>query len=127
MASPGLGPLGQVALTVQQLERAVQFYRDQLGLRFLFQAGPGLAFFDLAGVRLMLTSEASGSGSAGSVLYFCVPDIDAAYQVLAERGVHFTDQPHLIHQDGDYQLWMSFFGDGEGNTLAIMEESRPLA
>lgn len=117
-----LSEIGQIAVPVNDLDRAAQFYRDALGLRFLFQAPPGLAFFDCAGVRLMLDKAADSRDRRSSILYFRVPNIRDAYQTLRRRGVKFQDEPHLIHKDVDYELWMAFFQDPEENTLAIMNE-----
>ena len=117
-----LGEIGQIAVPVNDLDRALKFYRDALGLRFLFQAPPGLAFFDCAGVRLMLDKAADDGQRRSSILYFRVPNIREAYQTLRGRGVRFQDEPHLIHKDVDYELWMAFFQDPEQNNLAIMNE-----
>ena len=117
-----LGEIGQIAVPVNDLDRALKFYRDALGLRFLFQAPPGLAFFDCAGVRLMLDNAADDGQRRSSILYFRVPNIREAYQTLRGRGVRFQDEPHLIHKDVDYELWMAFFQDPEQNNLAIMNE-----
>ena len=117
-----LREIGQIAVPVNDLDRALKFYRDALGLRFLFQAPPGLAFFDCAGVRLMLDKAADDGQRRSSILYFRVPNITEAYQTLRGRGVRFQDEPHLIHKDFDYELWMAFFQDPEQNTLAIMNE-----
>ena len=117
-----LGEIGQIAVPVNDLDRALRFYRDALGLRFLFQAPPGLAFFDCAGVRLMLDKAADDGQRRSSILYFRVPNIREAYQTLRGRGVRFQDEPHLIHKDVDYELWMAFFQDPEQNNLAIMNE-----
>jgi len=117
-----LGEIGQIAVPVNDLDRALKFYRDALGLRFLFQAPPGLAFFDCAGIRLMLDKAADDGQRRSSILYFRVPNIREAYQTLRGRGVRFQDEPHLIHKDVDYELWMAFFQDPEQNTLAIMNE-----
>ncbi len=113
----GLSQIGQIAVNVNDLEAAVVFYRDTLGLPFLFQF-PGLAFFDCAGVRLLLEQ----SSAPGSILYFKVADIQAAYQSLLARRVEFIDAPHLIASLSDHDLWMAFFKDIAGNTLAIMSE-----
>src|SRR5262245_7838863 len=104
----GLAQIGQIAITVQDLERAVAFYRDKLGMRFLFNV-PSLAFFDCAGVRLMLSTPEPGQPQSGnSILYFSVDDIDTAYRELTARGVQFDDQPHIIADMGTYELWMAF-------------------
>jgi catechol 2,3-dioxygenase-like lactoylglutathione lyase family enzyme len=118
----GLSRIGQIALTVHDLDRAVAFYRDKLGMAFLFQF-PGLAFFDCAGVRLMLsTPERPEFDHPGSIIYYKVDDLPTAYQTLCDRGVAFEDAPHLIATMPDHELWMAFFKDGEGNTLGLMSE-----
>jgi methylmalonyl-CoA/ethylmalonyl-CoA epimerase len=127
-ASPshfGLGPIGQIAVPVRDVERAIAFYRDVLGMRFLFQAPPGLGFFDCAGVRLMLDGPAGAkAGAHGTVLYYKVPDIREAFAALTGRGVAFEGQPHLIAKMPDHELWMAFFHDPDGNLLALMSEVR---
>jgi len=119
----GLDEIGQIAIPVSDIERAVAFYRDTLGMRFLFQAPPGLAFFDNAGVRLMLDVPAHDqAGNNGSVIYYRVPDIQAAYETLAARGVVFEGDPHVIAEMPDHTLWMAFFRDPDSNLLALMSE-----
>ena len=114
----------QIAVNVHDVERAVAFYRDALGLPFLFQV-PGLAFFDCGGVRLMLSRpETPEFDHASSVLYFRVADIEAAHGELAGRGVAFRDAPHKIADMPDHELWMTFFDDTEGNLHALMAEKR---
>ena len=121
-----LSTIGQIAMPVTDLARAIAFYRDRLGMRFLFQAPPQLAFFDCGGVRLMLdVPEDKEFARHRSVLYFKVPDIDRAYQDLNAAGVTFRGEPHLIAKLPDHELWMAFFDDTEGNTLALMAEKRP--
>lgn len=131
-----LGPLGQIAVTVRQIERATAFYTDAIGLRLLFRAG-GLSFFDCGGIRLML-SEPEGrvapvTNDAAPVepqspppfaLYFRVDDIDAARAELSARGVPFLSPPHIVARMPEYDLWLADFHDGEGNTLVLMEERR---
>jgi methylmalonyl-CoA/ethylmalonyl-CoA epimerase len=119
----GLGRIGQVAMAMRDLDAAVAFYRDTLGLPLLFTAPPGLAFFDCAGVRLMLARPEDGAEPGGhSVLYFSVPDIHAAHATLAARGVTFVDEPHLIARLPDREVWMCFLRDPEGNLLGLMSE-----
>ena len=121
----GLGAIGQIAVNAHDIPRAVKFYRDALGMRFLFEAPPKMAFFDCGGVRLMLSlPETPEFDHPGSVLYFRVDDIDQAYATLKERGVDFKDKPHLIVRMPDHELWMTFFKDSEGNTLALMAEKK---
>jgi len=120
--SLGLAQIGQIAMLVQDIDRAVAFYRDVLKMQYLFSAST-LAFFDCAGVRLMLSMPEPGQEHAGnSIIYFKVDDIDAAYSELAARGVQFEDSPHLIANMDTYDLWMAFFRDSEGNLFGIMGE-----
>ena len=123
-ASP-LGPIGQIAHTVSDVPRAVAFYRDAVGLRLLFEAPPGLAFFDCGGVRLMLSQpEGDFKPGSGAVIYFRISDIERTQEALKKRGVPFVDDPHLIARMPDHELWMCFFRDPDGHTLALMEEKR---
>src|ERR1043166_3177704 len=110
----GLGRIGQIAVLVQDVERATAFYRDVLGMRYLFSAPPGLAFFDAGGVRLML-SKPEGESGGSSILHYVVPDIPAAHETLRARGADIVDQPHLIAKLPDHDLWMFFIRDSEGN------------
>ena len=122
----GLAAIGQIAVPVTDLDRAVEFYRDRLGIPLLFQAAPGLAFFDCAGLRLMLDrANPDAAPGGGSIIYFKVKGITAAYNTLGTRGVSFDDAPHLIHKFPDHELWMCFFHDSEGNNLALMSELKP--
>jgi len=119
----GITHLGQIAINTKDVDRAAAFYQDTLGLKLLFKAPPGLAFFDCSGVRLMLSrAEKPEFDHPCSVLYFAVPDIQAAYGKLKESGVHFEDEPHLIAKMPAHDLWMTFFRDTEGNLLALMSE-----
>lgn len=118
-----LGAIGQIARTVKDIKAAEAFYKEKLRLPHLFTFG-NLAFFDCNGVRLFL-SQGDGDDSA-SILYFDVPDIHAANQVLRDRGVKFTDAPHMIHKHADgTEEWMNFFEDNEGRPLAIMAKVKP--
>jgi predicted enzyme related to lactoylglutathione lyase len=120
-ATPLLGPIGQIAVIVRDLDRAVRFYRDTLGIQFLFEAPPSLAFFKCGDISLMLSPpESPEFDHPGSILYFTVADIMATHATLVERGVTFRDAPHLIHKAGEKELWMTFFNDSENNTLALM-------
>jgi methylmalonyl-CoA/ethylmalonyl-CoA epimerase len=119
-----LGQIGQIAMNVHDIERATTFYAETLKVPLVFRAGT-LSFFDCGGVRLMLSPpETPEFDHPGSVLYFKVPDIDAAHQALSANGVGFIDTPHLIARMPDHELWMTFFKDTEGNTLALMCEKR---
>ena len=124
-ANFGLGQIGQIAVPVADVGRAIAFYRDVLGMRFLFQAPPGLGFFDCAGVRLMLDAPAKAqANSYSSVIYYKVPDLQAAFETLTARGVAFEVKPHLIARMPDHELWMAFFRDPDDNLLALMSEVR---
>ena len=117
--------LAQVARTVRSVEESRIWYRDTLGLSELYTF-PGLAFFDLGGVRLMLSEE--GDGSQDSILYLRVPDVHAAKEELEGRGVNFTHAPHMIHRHEDgTEEWMTFFQDDEGRPLALMTQVRSIS
>lgn len=119
-----LAAIGQIAINVHDLDRAVACYRDQLGLEFLF-AVPNLAFFRCGTVRLMLgKAERPEFDHPGSILYYTVNDIDQAWDELTARGVPFEDRPHLIARMPDHELWMTFGKDSEGNTFGLMCEKR---
>jgi methylmalonyl-CoA/ethylmalonyl-CoA epimerase len=109
-------------MRARDVERAVRFYRDVLGVPFLFQPQPRLAFFDCAGVRLMLSSPEPGFDHPGSVLYFAVEDIGQMRDMLVSRGIQFRTEPHKIATLADREVWLADFQDTEGNTLALMSE-----
>lgn len=124
-ATFGLGQIGQIAVPVSDLERAIGFYRDTLGMRFLFQAPLGLRFFDCVGIRLMLDAPVKSQAEQySSVIYYKVPDIHAAFETLSARGVRFEATPHLLAKLPDHELWMAFFRDPDGNLLALRSEVR---
>lgn len=119
---PGIRRIGQIAVTVRDTARAKAFYRDVLGIRHLFDA-PDMAFFDCAGVRLMLAVPESGEfDHPSSILYLDVPDIRAAHALLVQRGVIFDRAPERVADLGDRVLWLAFFRDSENNVLALMSE-----
>lgn len=121
----GLARIGQIAIPVTDIDRAVAFYRDVLGMKFLFQAPPGLAFFDCGGVRLMLDLPAKEQAGRGGVIYYQVSNLQAAFQTLSARGATVEAKPHLIAKMPDHELWMAFFRDPDGNAFALMAEVRP--
>lgn len=117
--------IGQIAIRTHDIEQSVAFYRDALGLDYLFEAGP-LAFFMCGGVRIMLAvPENEDVDHPSSIVYFRVPDIHAARAELSDRGVPFDDEPHLIAKLPDHELWMTFFRDPDRNLLGLMSEVRP--
>lgn len=120
----GLNQVGQIAVPVTDIKRAIAFYRDTLGMRFLFQAPPDLAFFDLSGVRLLLDGPAKAQAGNSSVIYYKVSDLQAAFTTLSERGVQFEAEPHMIAKMPDHELWMAFFRDPDKNLVALMSEVR---
>jgi DNA-binding CsgD family transcriptional regulator/catechol 2,3-dioxygenase-like lactoylglutathione lyase family enzyme len=118
-----LGAIGQISRTVSNIERAVEWYGKTLGLPHLFTFGK-LAFFDCQGVRLYMQEHAPHT--AESILYFRVPNIEAAYLTLKTRGVEFTGAPHLIHKhENGMEEWMAFFNDPDGRPLALMSQVAP--
>jgi len=121
-----LGPIGQISRSVSDLQRALHWYGEVLGLRHLYTFGK-LAFFDCGGTRLFL-SETTGAPAAESILYLKVEDIQAAHRELLARGVEFTGAPHLIHtHDNGVEEWMAFFKDPEGRPLALLAQTAPRA
>jgi methylmalonyl-CoA/ethylmalonyl-CoA epimerase len=116
-----LGKIQQIGLVQHDVDAAVPFYRDGLGLPLQF-AMAGMAFFDAGGVRLMLTKPSAAEfDHKNSVLYFDVADCAAAREALMARGVPFDDEPHLVGRTATYELWMSYCRDPEGNPIAISE------
>lgn len=122
-ADISLGKIGQIAVMVQDLDRAIAFYRDTLGIKFLFQAPPKMAFFDCDGLRLMLgVPDRPEFDHATSILYFKVEDIETACDVLGKRGVRFEGKPTLVAPMPTYDLWLVEFRDSENNVMALMCE-----
>ena len=115
--------IGQIAIVCRDVARARDFYRDALGLKHLFDAGPNLSFLQCGTVRLML-SRAEGEASGTSVLYFFVADIEGTKKELVTQGVTFVGEPHMIAKMPDHELWLAEFRDSEDNVLALMEERR---
>lgn len=120
----GLSRIHQISMRAHDIDRAVRFYRDALGLPFLFAAPPSLAFFDCDGVRLMLSAPEPSFDHPGSILYFAVEDISRTHETLTSRGVAFRSQPHKIATLADREVWLADFEDSEGNVLALMSEPR---
>lgn len=124
-SSPTLSEIGQIALTVSDVAKATEFYRDVLGLKFLFSAGPNLAFLAAGPVRIML-STAQGQGEPGknSTLYFKVADLPAAHAAVVARGAKNKRAPQLTAKMPDHELWMAFVRDPDGNLVGLMSEVR---
>ena len=117
----GLSQIGQVAISVGDLERATAFYRDKLGMKHLFTAN-GMAFFDNGGIRLMLSRLEGTPGGTNSVIYFKVGDIQEGYKILSQRGVQFEERPELAAKTEKFNLWLACFKDSENNSLCLMSE-----
>src|SRR6185436_20078841 len=116
----GLSAIGQIAVNVHDIDRAVEFYRDKLGMKLLFKAPPSLAFFDCAGIRLMLSPPAKPEfDHPSSIIYFNVDDIQLAFSTLSERGVKFEEPPAFVANMGAYDLRIASFRDSEDNLLAM--------
>ena len=116
--------IGQIAINAKDLQRAIGFYRDVLGVDFLFEI-PQAAFFRIGEVRLMIgVAEKPEFDHPASIIYYLVPDIQQSYESIRGRGAEFEDAPHLIAKMPDHELWMCFLRDTEGNLLALMSEVR---
>lgn len=123
MAFEGVSTIGQIHVSVSDIDRSVAFYRDVLGARFLFQVPQqAMAFFDLGGVRLYLGKPESPDFRSSPILYFTVDDVDEAHRELRRRGVEFLDEPHVVNRTESSELWMAFFRDPDGTNLALMED-----
>src|SRR5437762_1654801 len=119
-----LATVGQLLFPVEDLDRAIAFYRDALGLRFLFSAPPQMSFFQSGNVRLLVGVPAANQPrQRGSTVYFQVADIQAVVRTLADRGVTFGASPHVVHRTPTTELWLAEFRDPDGNQLALMSET----
>ena len=122
MSAYPLQKISQIGVPVIDLNRAVSFYKDTLGLPLLFQTDR-MAFYDLNGLRIMLSlPEKEEFAHTSSVLYYQVEDIQDAYKELSAKGLVFAGEPHLVTRMGDTETWMAFFTDSEGNTMALVSE-----
>jgi len=119
-----LSQIGQIAITVRNLDRAVEFYQSTLGMKLLFRV-PNMAFFDCGGVRLMMAiPEKSEFDHPASIIYYKVADLPAVHAALLAKTVRFDAEPHLIAKMPDHDLWMAFLRDSEENLLGLMSEVR---
>ena len=118
----GLSSIGQIAVNVHDIKRATEFYRDTLGMKFLFAAAH-MVFFDCGGVRLMLSlPDKLEFDHPGSIIYYRVSDIQTACDLLSARGVRFEERPVLVARLSDHDLWLASFRDPDNNLLALMSE-----
>ena len=115
--------IAQIAINVKDMPRAIAFYRDTLGLRFLFEAPPQMAFFECGGVRLMFgVPEKPEFDHPSSIVYYHVPDMTAAVTALKQKGIAFEGEPHMVAKLEKADLWLAFIRDSEGNPVGLMSE-----
>ncbi|MEL6110202.1 MAG: VOC family protein [Planctomycetota bacterium] len=120
-----LSTIQQIAVTVSNVDTALAFYHELLGLELLFRPGDNLAFLDAAGIRIMLTTpQGAGAVGSNSILYFRVDGITAVYEELCERGAVTERKPQLAARLPDHELWTGFLRDPDGNLVGLMEEKR---
>ena len=117
-----LGPIMQILVPVSDVDRATEFYEQVLGLPLLFRY-PGNAFFDAAGVRLYLAKPTEPGYDGAATLYFRVDDVTATFTLLESRGATVRERPEVVHHDPDYDLWLAFVADPDGNSIGLMREA----
>ena len=117
-----LSSIGQISVNVHDVKKATEFYRNTLGMKFLFEAGQ-MAFFDCGGIRVMLSMpDKPEFDHPTSFIYYRVADIQRSYEILLSRGVHFDEKPTFVAKMPDHDLWMAFFRDPDNNPLVLMSE-----
>ena len=121
MSQTTIQGIAQIALSVRDIAVATAFYRDRLGLAHLFDA-PGMSFFDVGGVRLMLSAQGGEPGNRATLVYLKVDDIAAAHAQLAARDVRFEQAPHVVGRSPSSEVWLAFCVDPDGNLLGLMGE-----
>ena len=113
----------QIAVTVADVDQALAFYRDILGLEFLFAPSPELAFVDAGNVRIMLSvPQGAGTVGANSIIYFAVDGIEDAFSRFVEAGAKCEREPALAARMPDHELWIGFLRDPDGNLVGVLEE-----
>ncbi len=118
-----LDSIGQIHISVDDLPRAVAFYRDVLGMKFLFEVpGQPMAFFDCGGVRLYLGKPSSPEYRSNPMIYYRAHPIQEAYETLQARGVEFQGPPQRVHKTEEQELWIAGFQDTDGNHLLLIDE-----
>ena len=122
-AKTSITGIGQIAVAVSDISRSKAFYKNTLGLKLLFEAPPGLAFFDCGGTRLMLTTlQGEERDHKTSVIYYKVTDINAASEAIKKRGASFIREPGLTAKLHNHELWIGFLRDPDENLIGIMAE-----
>ena len=121
--TPGVSGLAQVALSVRNLEASVAFYRDVLGLAFLFSAPPSLAFLQCGPTRVMLNGDPQAKPPAGGpILYYAVGDIQTAFAAITAKGAPAREAPKAIANVGGREVWLGFTEDPDGHPVGLMSE-----
>lgn len=116
--------VAQLLIPVEDLDRAVAWYRDTLGVPYLFSAPPQMAFFQCGEIRLLVgVPESPEHRACSSTVYFRVTDIHEVHATLGDRGVRFAGPPHVVHKAATHDLWLAEFQDPDGNHLALMSET----
>ena len=120
-----ISKIGQLAITVSNIEKALSFYRDILNLEFLFSPSENLAFLLCGETRIMLsTSQGEGEIGKNSILYFFATDIESVYEEALKKGAEKERTPQLVADMQDHELWIGFLKDPDGNLVGLMEEKR---
>ena len=120
--TPVTAGIVQLHIRATDLPRAIAFYRDVLGLPFLFESN-GLAFFQCGPTRLMLSRpEQPELDHPSSIVYFGTDDIQKGRDTLVQRGAQGVGQPHMIARLPDREVWLCDWKDSEGNLMCLMEE-----
>ena len=119
----GINGIGQIAIAITDIKKAVDFYKNILGLKLLFESPPGLAFFDCGGIRLMLTTlQGQERDHKTSVIYYKVDDIKNTTKRLKSKGIVFIQEPQFVAKIENYELWIGFIRDQDENLIGIMAE-----
>jgi methylmalonyl-CoA/ethylmalonyl-CoA epimerase len=120
-----LSKIRQIALPVREITEAKRFYRDILGMRHLFDAPPGLSFFDCGGVQLMLAGP-EGQGKDGEqqhgVVFYDVSDIKGTHAKIESSGARTLEAPRIVARMNGREIWVSAVSDGQGNVVGLMSE-----
>jgi len=121
-----LESIGQIHIGVKDIQRAIEFYRDVLGLTLQFEVpDQKMAFFDCGGIRLYLSADQLEDFPSNPLIYYQVADINEAFKAISGAGVKFEREPHIVHKTPEYDLWMAGFRDSEGNFIHLMNEAPP--
>ena len=117
--------IAQVAISVTDVSRAAAFYRDVLGLKFLFSPSPRMQFFDCGGIRLLISDQGGTPGATGTFAYFKTASVRALHQEMGARGASFDQPPHVVARMPEREIWLAVLKDPDGNVLHLMSEEKP--